>query len=154
MWSFLEIKAGSKNSVSNSLSFMLSLDINVDNHSNITCMRCKVISVKDKSRALWSTYPARLLLHPAQRDACVNLSTTIAIVGTINRRGRLGMVANKKALFVTRVHRFEAHRSQFFSDSLGLQVTQMPTSPDLVIFVRTKIDKTDYITPCACAWGN
>ena len=30
----------------------------------------------------------------------------------------------------------------------------MPRSSDLVIFVLITTDKTDYITPCACARGN
>ena len=47
----------------------------------------------------------------------------------------------------------EVSFSATLTDTLYLRVTQMPRSPDLAIFVLTT-DKTDYITPCACARGN
>ena len=44
------------------------------------------------------------------------------------------------------------------TESLYLQVAQMPRSQDLVIFVddndNNNNDTSDYFTPCACAQGN
>ena len=50
----------------------------------------------------------------------------------------------------------EASFSTISTDMLYLRVTQTPRSPDLAIFVLTTTDdrKTDYFTPCACAWDN
>ena len=47
----------------------------------------------------------------------------------------------------------EARFSTISTDKLYLRVAQIPRSPDLAIFVLTT-DKTDYLTPCACARGN
>ena len=54
----------------------------------------------------------------------------------------------------------EASFSTISTGKLYLRFAQMPRSPDLAIFVlttddrRQTTDKTDHITPCACARGN
>ena len=52
----------------------------------------------------------------------------------------------------------EASFSTVSTDKLYSRVAQMSRSPDLAIFVlttdRQTTDKTDHITPCACARGN
>ena len=54
----------------------------------------------------------------------------------------------------------EASFSPKSIDSLCLRVAQMPTSRSMAIFMLTTTtdnnddDTTEYITPCACVWGN
>ena len=58
-------------------------------------------------------------------------------VGSVHRCGQQNEVF---AMLMGLAKRFEAHRSQFFNnitDTLYLQVAQMPRSPDLAIFVLT-----------------
>ena len=74
-------------------------------------------------------------------------------VGMVNRRGQQNALS---VMFMGRAKRFQTYRSQFLpnsTDSLCLQVTWIPRSQDLAIFIPMTTDKNDCFTPCTCTWG-
>ena len=86
---------------------------------------------------------------------CTWAESTWLAVSAVNRRGQ------QNALFVMPMGHtkgIEAYWTQFLpilTDSLCLQVTQIPRSRNVAIFVVMMMtDKTNCFTPCACTWGN